>query len=71
MEVPTLTGEKVQLDMLSEIGKPSTVKRLPGHGLPLPKEPSKRGDLLVTFDIKFPDHLAQSVKDILYDTLPK
>lgn len=68
--MPTLTGEKVRLDLLNEIIKPTTVKRIAGHGLPLPKEPSKRGDLLVTFEIRFPDHLARSVKDILYDTLP-
>ncbi len=37
----------------------------------MPKDPAKRGDLIVNFDIKFPDHLAQSVKDILHDTLPK
>lgn len=71
IEVPTLTGEKIPLDMLNEIIKPTTTKRITGQGLPLPKEPTKRGDLIVSFDIKFPDHLAQSVKDILHDTLPK
>ena len=57
--------------MLNEIVKPTTVKRIAGQGLPLPKDSTKRGDLLVSFDIKFPDYLAQSVKDILHDTLPK
>lgn len=69
IEVPTLTGEKLCIDMLNEIVKPTTIKRISGQGLPLPKEPSKRGDLLVNFDIKFPDHLSRSAKDILYDTL--
>ena len=68
--VPTLTGEKVRLDLFHEIIKPITVIRLEGHGLPLPKEPSKCGDLLVTFEIRFPDNLAQSVKDLLNDKLP-
>ena len=71
IEVPTLTGEKIPLDMLNEITIPTTVKRISGQGLPMPKDPTKRGDLLVSFDIKFPDHLAQSVKDILHDTLSK
>lgn len=70
VEVPTLSGEKVTLNLTREIVKPNMVKRIQGQGLPFPKEPSRKGDLLVTFDIKFPDNLSQSVKDILYDTLP-
>nr|CAD7265563.1 unnamed protein product [Timema shepardi] len=70
IEVPTLTGEKIPLNLTNEIVKPTTVKRIQGHGLPYPREPSRKGDLLVSFDIKFPEKLSQSVKDILYDTLP-
>lgn len=69
LEVPTLTGEKIPLN-LRDIVKPNTVKRFQGHGLPFPKEPSRKGDLLVSFDIKFPDTLTGSIKDILFDTLP-
>ncbi|XP_076638676.1 dnaJ protein homolog 1 [Colletes latitarsis] len=70
IEVPTLTGEKITLNLTREIVKPNLVKRIQGHGLPFPKEPSRKGDLLVSFDIKFPESLSQSAKDILYDTLP-
>ncbi|XP_043278025.1 dnaJ protein homolog 1 [Venturia canescens] len=70
IEVPTLTGEKIPLNLTREIIKPNMVKRIQGQGLPFPKEPSRKGDLLVTFDIKFPESLTQSAKDILYDTLP-
>lgn len=70
VEVPTLVGEKITLNLTKEIVKPSTVKRIQGHGLPFPKEPSRKGDLMVSFDIKFPESLTQSAKDILYDTLP-
>ncbi|XP_016840845.1 dnaJ protein homolog 1 [Nasonia vitripennis] len=70
IEVPTLVGEKISLNLTREIVKPTTVKRIQGHGLPFPKEPSRKGDLLVSFDIKFPETLTQSAKDILYDTLP-
>lgn len=70
VEVPTMSGSKLPLHFTSEIIKPNTVKRIQGQGLPLPKEPSRRGDLIVNFDIRFPDNLSQSVKDILYDTLP-
>lgn len=55
---------------MSEVVKPTTVKRLQGHGLPIAKEPNRRGDLLVSFDIKFPEILSSTVKDILFDALP-
>lgn len=70
IEVPTMTSAKIPLHFTSEVIKPNTVRRFPGYGLPLPKEPSRKGDLIVNFDIKFPDRLSQPVIDILYDTLP-
>lgn len=70
IEVPTLGTEKIPINLTSEIVRPTTTKRLQGHGLPHPKETSRKGDILVNFDIKFPDSLSQSAKDILYDTLP-
>ena len=70
IQVPTLTGETVPLDTTREVIKPNTVKRLQGRGLPYPTEPSRRGDLLVNFDIKFPEQISQSAKDILMDLLP-
>uniref|UniRef100_T1J5Q1 J domain-containing protein n=1 Tax=Strigamia maritima TaxID=126957 RepID=T1J5Q1_STRMM len=63
--VPTLTGERLPLE-LRDIIRPTTVKRIQGQGLPLPKEPNRRGDLIVAFDIQFPEHLNQTTKDILY-----
>lgn len=69
VDIPTLTNEKIPIN-LSEIVKPSTVKRIPGYGLPLPKEPTKRGDILVSFDIQFPDKLSQKTKDHMFDMLP-
>lgn len=71
VEIPTLTAnEKIPLDLSDEILKPSTVKRIIGKGLPRPKEPTKRGDILVTFDIQFPDKLSSSTKDFLHRNLP-
>lgn len=69
VEVPTLTGEKVPLDLTREIIKPHTTRRLQGRGLPYPKEPNRRGDLIVNFDIKFPDSLSTSAKEILSSIL--
>lgn len=53
VRVPTLDGDPIVL-ALREVVKPTTTKRLSGRGLPLIKEPNKRGDLLVQFDIQFP-----------------
>lgn len=54
---------------MQEIIKPNTVKRITGYGLPLPKDPSRKGDMLVAFDIKFPEKLTASEKELLGDVL--
>lgn len=70
VDIPTLTNDKIPLNLANEVVKPTTTKRIPGYGLPYPKEPAKRGDILVSFDIQFPDKLTQSTKDLMYDYLP-
>lgn len=69
-EVPTLGGDKLRISTMQEVIKPNTVKRITGYGLPLPKDPSRKGDMLVAFDIKFPDKLTASEKELLSDVLP-
>jgi len=69
IEIPTLEGRKVGLNLMDEVIKPNTTKKLQGYGLPFPKEPSRRGDLIVKFDIEFPDRLSSGTKDILSDVL--
>ncbi|KAK2722888.1 dnaJ protein homolog 1-like [Artemia franciscana] len=70
VDVPTLSGEIIRIDTSSEIVKPTTQRKASGYGLPYPKEPNRRGDLIITFDIKFPDHLPQTVREVLRDALP-
>ena len=69
VQVPTLDGKKVGINCSGEVIKPTTIKRLQGFGLPFPKDPTKKGDLIVGFDILFPDQISQSSKDIIYDVL--
>ncbi len=69
-EVPTMTGEKLRISTKHEIIKPNTVKRVQGYGLPFPKDPTKKGDLLIAFDIRFPVHLTPTQKELLGDMLP-
>ncbi|NP_001306716.1 dnaJ protein homolog 1 [Bactrocera neohumeralis] len=70
VKVPTLQGDRITLNSVGEVIKPNTVKRIPGKGLPFPKEPTRRGDLLVAFDIKFPDSLPPATRELLADVLP-
>lgn len=70
LNVPTLAGDVIPISIQNEVIKPSTVKRLQGRGLPFPKEPTKRGDLIINFEIIFPDNLSKSAREILIDVLP-
>jgi len=70
VNVPTLTGEQLPVRITQEVVKPSTVRRIPGHGLPYPKDVAKRGDLIIHFDIKFPDVLSENAKRVLSEHLP-
>lgn len=70
LKVPTLAGEVISINLNNEVIKPTTVKRLQGRGLPYPKEPNKRGDLIINFDIQFPDTVSKNTREILMDILP-
>jgi len=75
--VPLLQRDKnvpaksVSLDLKSEVIKPSTTKRIQGEGLPFPKDNSRKGDLLIKFDIQFPERISQSSREVLYDVLSR
>jgi len=67
----TVPAKSVTLDLKSEVIKPSTVRKIQGEGLPFPKDNSRKGDLLVKFDIQFPDRISQNSKEILFDVLSR
>ena len=69
LNVPTLEGKRFQFDIPNEILKPTTTKRFHGHGLPFSKEPHRRGDLIVNFEVLFPDQLSRASKNIISDAL--
>jgi len=69
IQVPTLGGRKIPMS-LNEVVKPTTQKRIQGEGLPLPKSPARRGDLIVNFDIVFPDRIPQATREVLKDVIP-
>lgn len=69
INVPTLGGRKIPLN-LTEVVKPGSLRRIQGEGLPFAKQPSKRGDLIIEFEVKFPDKIPPGAKDILKDCIP-
>ncbi|XP_075788936.1 dnaJ homolog subfamily B member 5 isoform X1 [Pelodiscus sinensis] len=69
VNIPTLDGRVIPLPC-NDIIKPGTVKRLRGEGLPFPKVPTQRGDLIVEFKVRFPDKIAPQTRQILKQHLP-
>uniref|UniRef100_A0A8C2D657 DnaJ heat shock protein family (Hsp40) member B5 n=1 Tax=Cyprinus carpio TaxID=7962 RepID=A0A8C2D657_CYPCA len=50
VNIPTIDNRAITLPC-NDIIKPGTIKRLRGEGLPFPKNPSQRGDLIVEFQM--------------------
>lgn len=63
--VEALDGRKLQVTIPGGIVKPGTQTIVPGEGMPVRKEGSvrSRGDLIVKWDITFPDRLTPSQKE--------
>ena len=69
ISIPTLSGKTVTLQLRDTI-KPNSNKRIAGEGLPFPKNSSLRGDMIVEFNIIFPERLNESQKTALATILP-
>ncbi|CAM4466793.1 unnamed protein product [Leuciscus chuanchicus] len=69
VNVPTLDNRTVNLTT-QDIVRPGMKRRVTGEGLPLPKSPDRRGDLIVEYEVKFPERLSQSAKDTIANVLP-
>nr|XP_053635792.1 dnaJ protein homolog 1-like [Cherax quadricarinatus] len=65
VDIPTLTDEKVTLNLSNDIVRPQMTKCLQGYGLPYSKDFNKKGDIIINFDIQFPSILIDSTKKIL------
>ncbi|KAH8334816.1 hypothetical protein KR074_001891 [Drosophila pseudoananassae] len=70
LQVPTLQGEPMGFNTQGEIIKPNSSRRFQGKGLPYPKEPSRRGAIVLSFSIKFPERLSKAVIASLASMLP-
>jgi len=59
-----IDGRRVEL-ALGTVVTPGSMRTLPGEGMPISKQPGKRGDLVVTFDVQFPRAIPEDKKAAL------
>ncbi|NXL92804.1 DJB13 protein, partial [Alectura lathami] len=59
--VRTLDGRLLNIP-INDIVHPKYCKVVPGEGMPLLKDPRRRGDLLICFNVRFPERLAPDKK---------
>ncbi|XP_046901380.1 dnaJ homolog subfamily B member 5 [Hypomesus transpacificus] len=70
VNVPTLDNRMMPLPC-SDVIKPGAIRRLRGEGLPHPKMPAQRGDLVVEFQVLFPDRIPPQSREIIKHSLAK
>lgn len=64
VNLTTLDGRNLDIEV-SEIMKPGQEVVITGEGMPISKEPKKRGNLRIKFDVKFPSRLSEDQKSDL------
>ncbi|XP_029298016.1 dnaJ homolog subfamily B member 1b [Cottoperca gobio] len=70
VNAPTLDGKTVTAST-TDIVQPGMRRRVSGEGLPYHKRPNRRGDLIVEYEVKFPERLSQSARDTIAQVLPR
>ncbi|THG12460.1 hypothetical protein TEA_011612 [Camellia sinensis var. sinensis] len=64
LDLTTLDGRNITV-LITDIIKPSHEVVIPNEGMPMSKEPGKKGNLRIKFDVKFPTSLAEEQKSDL------
>lgn len=70
VNVPTLDSRTVPVTV-TDIVHPGMKRRVSAEGLPYPKRPDRRGDLIVEYEVKFPERLSQNARDTIAGILPR
>ena len=68
-EVVTLDGRRLTVPV-DEGAQPGSVRVLRGEGMPITKQPGKKGDLHVALDVVLPGRLSDAQKAALRGALP-
>lgn len=61
VHITTLDGRKLTI-RINNVIHPKYEEVVPREGMPIPKDPSSRGNLRIKFDIKFPSRLTAEQK---------
>jgi len=69
IEVPTLDNRKLRVSA-NEVVNPSSQTVIQGEGMPITKQPGRRGNLIVNYNIVFPTSLSPQQKQLLQQALP-
>ena len=69
IELPTLDGRRLKF-AIRDVISPGFVKISSGEGMPLQKDPSIKGDLMIKFNIKFPTSLNEEQRKKVKEALP-
>lgn len=64
LELKTLDGRSLEIQ-LTDIVKPGYEMVVPNEGMPISKEPSRKGNLRIKFDVKYPSRLNSEQKSDL------
>jgi DnaJ family protein B protein 4 len=60
---PTLGHGTIDVDCTNDLVQPGTAKRVQGYGMPVPNKSGMFGDLVVEFNVTFPDYLSPEQRD--------
>ncbi|XP_072018706.1 dnaJ homolog subfamily B member 13-like [Amphiura filiformis] len=66
--VPTLDGRLLNIP-INDIIRPGYEKVVPGEGMPISKNPTSKGNLIIRFDIEFPRQLTPEKKTLIKEAL--
>lgn len=70
VDVPTLDGRVLRVNV-RDVVNPNYAKIVKNEGMPHSKNPDVKGDLVITFDIKFPRSIDESAKETIRSAMPR
>ncbi|ESN99001.1 hypothetical protein HELRODRAFT_155930 [Helobdella robusta] len=68
IQIPNLDGRRISKE-IGPLRSSSYTLKIPNEGLPISKTPNKRGDLIVEFEVFFPDNLPATTRNRIADLL--
>jgi DnaJ-class molecular chaperone len=69
LELKGVDGQILKIPV-TEVISPAATKVVAGHGMPIPKAPGTRGNLVIKFVVLFPRQLSEEQREALKQALP-